>query len=305
VREPCLPSWPAWRRGRGFPMSDANAKREANLAAKEAAKKEQNAQIAAGKKAKAAEREAANKQQQQQESAKAAQQAEAGKQRDAKVATREQQKKEEQEARTKARKAKEASSKYSKKDVLDLKKVFDDYDADRSGKVSLDEWTRGLENKKKKNAIPAGQRSTLEQRKAQEGTSILDISESVFHEVDKDGDGDITFRELLKLMFSFATPEEIATMLSWVAPDPEPEPPPKPTLSPANLNQIKKLFKQYDKNKDGSVNMSELKTGLKKLGVDIAEDLDRWMKDFDADGNQQLDETEFIAFMESTEAFYD
>jgi hypothetical protein len=196
--------------------------------------------------------------------------------------------------------------------------------------------------------MQAGQRSTLEQRKAQEGTSILDISESVFHEVDKDGDGDvrdalrahtaatrpcarhggcgrlcegactqaaelrvcvgraqITFRELLKLMFSFATPEEIATMLSWVAPDPEPEPPPKPTLSPANLNQIKKLFKQYDKNKDGSVNMSELKTGLKKLGVDIAEDLDRWMKDFDADGNQQLDETEFIAFMESTEAFYD
>ena len=41
----------------------------------------------------------------------------------------------------------------------------------------------------------------------------------------------VSFEELLKLFYRYARPDEIATMLSWVAPEPEPEPEPKPELS--------------------------------------------------------------------------
>ena len=36
------------------------------------------------------------------------------------------------------------SSKYSKKDVFELKAVFDEYDKDRSGKISVDEFASSL-----------------------------------------------------------------------------------------------------------------------------------------------------------------
>ena len=39
----------------------------------------------------------------------------------------------------------------------------------------------------------------------------------VFHEMDLDGSGEVTFTELLKLMYPYATPSELETMESWVS----------------------------------------------------------------------------------------
>ena len=103
-------------------------------------------------------------------------------------------------------------------DVKDLKKVFDEYDKDGSGNISLSEFTQSLKEKKAKSQPSAGVKSTLAQRKAAEGISIFDLSEGVFHEMDEDGSGDVTFRELLKLMFKYARPDEIDTMMTWVRP---------------------------------------------------------------------------------------
>lgn len=122
--------------------------------------------------------------------------------------------------------------------------------------------------KKAASAPRPGEKSTLAQRKAQEGVSILDLSEGIFTEMDVDGDGEVTFAELLKLMFKFARPEEIETMLSWVAPEPEPEPEPKAELSKQAKDAINSIFKLYDKDKSGSLSLKELKEALEKTGID-------------------------------------
>jgi hypothetical protein len=122
--------------------------------------------------------------------------------------------------------------------------------------------------KKAASAPRPGEKSTLAQRKAQEGVSILDLSEGIFTEMDVDGDGEVTFAELLKLMFKFARPEEIETMLSWVAPEPEPEPEPKAELSKQAKDAINSIFKLYDKDKSGSLSLNELKKALEKTGID-------------------------------------
>ena len=70
--------------------------------------------------------------------------------------------------------------------------------------MTLDEFGQAIKSHQQKNAPRPGEKSTLEQRQAQKGLSILDLSESVFHEMDTDGDGDVTFKELLKLMFRCA-----------------------------------------------------------------------------------------------------
>ena len=61
----------------------------------------------------------------------------------------------------------------------------------------------------------------------------------------------VTFEELVKLMYKYATPDEIATMLEWVAKEPEPEPEPKPGLSAESKKQILGIFKIYDKDSQG------------------------------------------------------
>ena len=45
---------------------------------------------------------------------------------------------------------------------------------------------------------------------------LLSSLPQVFHEMDLDGSGEVTFGELLKLMYPYATPSELETMESWV-----------------------------------------------------------------------------------------
>ena len=98
--------------------------------------------------------------------------------------------------------------------------------------------------KKKADAAPrAGEKSTLAQRKAAEGIGIADLGESVFSEMDANGDGHVSFQEMLKLMYHQARPDEIQLMLEWVAPEPEPEPEAKPEMSAESKKAILSIFK--------------------------------------------------------------
>ena len=65
----------------------------------------------------------------------------------------------------------------------------DEYDKDNSGHISVEEFQNALRNKKR--GPRPGEKSTLAERQAAQGISILDISESVFTEMDKDGDGQV------------------------------------------------------------------------------------------------------------------
>lgn len=192
------------------------------------------------------------------------------------------------------------SSKYPKKDVYQLKAVFDEYDSDRNGTVELAEFMAVL--KKKKSAPRPGEKSTLAARQAAQGVSILDLSENVFHEMDTDGDGCVTFAELLKLMYKYATDAELKVMLDWVKPPPEPEPEEKPGLSNEAKKQIQGIFKMYDKDKSGALSKKELLAALENTGID-RDEVTQMFKEYDGDGNELIDKDEFMKLMESTGAF--
>ena len=280
--------------------SELDAKRDAKIAEKEAARKEKNAQIAAEKKAKAAGREEEGKAKAAEEEAKKKEAAEIDKKRGANVKGKEAARK---GAAEDAKDAKAGgSSKYSKRDVFQLKAVFDEYDNDKSGSIALQEFMFVL--KKKKTQPRPGEKSDLATRQAAQGVSILDLSENVFHEMDTDGDGEVTFSELLKLMYKFATEQEIKVMLDWVKPPPEPEPEEKPGLSADGKKQILQIFKMYDKDKNGQLSKKELIVALEKTGLD-KEEVTQYFQEFDTDGSDTIDKDEFLKLMESTGAFDD
>ena len=191
------------------------------------------------------------------------------------------------------------SSKYSKKDVIELKKVFDEYDKDGSGAITLSEFTKTLKEKKDKKNPKAGEKSTLADRQAAQGISLADLGEGVFHEMDADGNGDVSFKELLKLMFKFARPDEIETMLEWVAPEKEPEPEPKAELSADQIKEIKSIFKIYDKDKSGTLTVGELVTALEKTGLE-KEEIKEMFKEYDTDKDATINLAEFTELMKGT-----
>ena len=201
-----------------------------------------------------------------------------------------------------AGKPKKASSKYSKADVLQLHSVFKDYDKDNSGKISLEEFTALLKKKKEESKPKPGQKSTLDERKASEGVSILDLSEGAFHEMDTDGDGGVTFLEILKLVFHKASKAEFETMQSWVAAEPEPEPEPEPELSETARKEILKIFKLYDKDKSGTLTKAELTKALINTGLE-KDEIEKLFKEYDGDGSTEIDKDEFLKLMHSTGAF--
>jgi len=276
-------------------MADVAAKREAKQKEKEEERKKKNEEIKANKAKLAAERQQAADKEAEEAAAKEAAQNDLDNKRAENVKKRE---------TASTAKTTKPSSKYSKKEVYELKKVFDEYDKDRSGSIDADEFKKELEAKKKANAPRPGQKSTLAQRQSQEGVSLVDLSGSVFDQMDKDGDGSVTFEELIKLMFKNARKDEIQLMLSWVEPEPEPEPEPKPEMSAEAIKSIKSIFKLYDKDKSGSLTIKELKIALTNSGVD-PEEVAAMVKEFDVDKSGEIEIKEFLKLMESTGAFDD
>lgn len=132
----------------------------------------------------------------------------------------------------------------------------------------------------------------------------MDLGDQVFNEMDTNGDGEVTFRELCKLMFKNAREAEIDAMMELVKPEEAPEPEPKAELSAQAKEDIKALFKTYDKNKDGKLSISELKKGL-QIFKDDPDLLRDELAKHDENNDGQIDLKEFEKLMESTGVFDD
>jgi len=277
-------------RATGEMPSDVDAKRQAAIDKKEVERKAKNEEIKAKKAEMQGQRDKAKASGDEEAAAAKKKQDEVNAKREANIKDRESKRNQNQK------------SKYSKSDVMLLKNIFDEYDKDNSGHISVEEFQNALRNKKR--GPRPGEKSTLAERQAAQGISILDISESVFTEMDKDGDGQVTFEEMLKITFRLASPNEIGIMLKWVEKEPEPEPEPKATLSAEAVKQIKSIFNMYDKDRDGSLTKKELKEALSKTGLDVDE-MNKFIKEFDSDENGEINQEEFLKLMDSTGAFED
>ena len=148
-------------------------KREAAIAKREAEKKAKNKEIADKKKEAAEGRQKEKTAKEQEQAAADAKKAELQKKRDENISKKEGERADKSAAV--AGKKSAGKSKYSKKDVFELKQVFDEYDKDRGGTISLEEFTGSLKKKKEANAPRAGERSTREQRQQSEGVSIFEM----------------------------------------------------------------------------------------------------------------------------------
>ena len=276
--------------------SALDAKRAENIAKREALRNERNAAASAARKeagAGAARTEALKRQE-----SEAARQSKLAleSQRAEKIAAREAARA--AKAAEEAAKPKAAKSKYAKSDVVLLKKIFDEYDKDGGGSIKLDELRAAMAEQKAQKSRVDGSKKTLAERQAEAGTSIADLVEPVFNELDKNGDGSVSFAELLRVLFPFASKEEFETMLSWVAKD-APKPPPKPKeLSKEAQDELKAIFAAYDKDGNKVLSKGELKSAIGNI-VD-EDDIARMFKEADVDGSDTIDLKEFMEMMKTT-----
>jgi len=285
-------------------MADVAKKREESIAKAEQVRNEKNKQIKAVKDQKAAERVANKLAEEAAAQAAADEKAALEEKRAQNIEVKTKTSSTGSAKKTVSAKKTTSSSTVHEKEVKDLKAIFDGYDTSGDGKVSLGEFTAGLKKQRELNAPKPGQKSTLEQRQATKGISIVDLGDQVFNEMDTDGDGEVTFRELCKLMFRHVREAELEAMMDLVKPPEAPPPPPKAELTQDAKEQIKALFKMYDKNKDGKLSVAELKKNVSTYRDD-ADLLKEELAKFDENGDGAIDYKEFEALMESTGAFDD
>ncbi len=72
------------------------------------------------------------------------------------------------------------------------------------------------------------------------------------------------------------------------------------SLTPDQIQEIKDAFSLFDKDGDGSITTKEIGTVMKSLGQEPDEsELEEMVKEFDADGNGEIDFDEFLEVMAS------
>jgi len=220
------------------------------------------------------------------------------------------------------RKALEGRCKYSRVDVARLKEVFDEYDADGDGVVTLGELRRALEKRKAEAQRYDGRPKTLKERQAAAGVVVwghdinaakavkniflVDHVAPIFQTLDLDGSNSIEFVELLRLVFPHGSETDFSTMVKWTSGE-------TPFLnveregrfvSKDTRRQISALFSIYDTDRDGYLTVSELVAALTSCGLN-EHDIRDMVSEQDQNDDAQLDEEEFIGLMVSTAAFCD
>merc|ERR1712079_594090 len=130
-----------------------------------------------------------------------------------------------------------------------------------------------------------------------------------FDEFDKDGSGSISTKELLGVMRSMGqnpTEDEVLELVMEVALNGDgtidfPEflqMMKKKSNEQEQLDDLKEAFKMFDRNKDGYIDLNELKKVTSLIGTALTSaDLYKFMNEADKDGNGKIDYEEFVAMM--------
>mmetsp|Transcript_35673 Transcript_35673/g.43006 ORF Transcript_35673/g.43006 Transcript_35673/m.43006 type:complete len:180 (-) Transcript_35673:387-926(-) len=167
-------------------------------------------------------------------------------------------------------------SKYSKREVLELKAVFEGHDKDGSGEVTISEIVESMK-----------------------GTNLADQGENMFKALDKDKNGKIDFKEYLKSYYPLASAAEAKQMYDWAYPVVERPKTPEKKMSPEMIEEIKSIFVLYDQNGDGVLSRPELVEALTQTGYD-EDEVEDMFEAYDADGSNSVSFEEFCQMLESS-----
>lgn len=159
--------------------------------------------------------------------------------RDAAVVAREQQQmRRMQYAAAAVAQAKPQPSDRAKSDVLLLKSLFDTFDRDRTGTVRVDKLRQASAS-------------------SPSGAGIMDTVDPLFAEMDREGDGSVSFEGLLRVLYPRASEDEISHYVRWA----EPTGTRRNTLRQEDMNEIAQLFHE-DADSAGQLAVEVLLTEL-------------------------------------------
>ncbi|KAL3419481.1 calmodulin [Phlyctema vagabunda] len=167
----------------------------------------------------------------------------------------------------------------SAEEVQILKDAFDEYDTDKGGNITVEEFGRVMKE--------SGQNPTDEELA------------QIIREVDLDGDGTINFDEFIAMMTGRSR---------HPAPEPEPEPEaaaepaPKPAAeAPVDAEaEYKSAWKEFDPSLQGSITASQLRQVVAGLGMTVSDaEVDEIINS--VDGEDRISYREFLEFAKRKE----
>ena len=167
---------------------------------------------------------------------------------------------------------------YTTKEVLGLRKLFNEIDDDASGQIDVDEFVNAT---------------------ALQGSHIFMNAASMFGSIDRDESGSISFGELLAVSFPSASSENVKDMLRFVkSHESQEHMKTKISLSNTQMEEINNIFQLYDVDSSGGVSTEELYEAM--IGSNPAmreifslEEMDKLVRQYDDDGNATLELEEF------------
>ncbi|KAG2498880.1 hypothetical protein HYH03_003072 [Edaphochlamys debaryana] len=170
-----------------------------------------------------------------------------------------------------------SGTKYSRAEVLELKAIFDKHDQDHNGVVTVQELIDSLESEKK----------------------LTRQELSAFRTIDINKDGVLTFDEYLRRLFPYANDREFAKMLDWARPKSSAKQEVTFEPDPAQLEEIRKMFKMFDKNNNGVIDKTELVAVAERCGYD-SKDMEDLFKISDKDLSSTISFDEFVQLMKTS-----
>jgi len=201
------------------------------------------------------------------------------------------------------------STRYPKSSVRTLKAIFDEMDADGSGDLDRHELTAALKKRKQDAQRHFSRCKTLAERQAQNGrvqgqstdmagTWLVDFAESMFDALDANSDERVEFRELLKIVYPLAGPEELSLMVAWVTPvrtEDDLRREEAERMERERVAALRQMFGAFDRDKDGKVSLTEFRMAM--LDHQNWDEVDDLFEQYDRNGNGEVDFEEFCAIV--------
>ena len=173
------------------------------------------------------------------------------------------------------RKALEGRVRIERAALFEAKELFDSFDKDKSGYVTMEEMAK------------------IEEHLSNEKSTAFEVG--LFKDFDKDGDRAVTLMEFLATCFPTTPVDDIMYWLDCYSEFTLADYMPPPELSPENLREIKEIFERYDTSKDGALSLGELKASLGKSAMCM--DVEEYFHEADTSGDGSIDLKEFISLM--------
>ena len=201
---------------------------------------------------------------------------------------------------------KKPRSKYTRSEIMTLKELFDEYDIDGGGSISVTELREHLGKQVVKSIHYDGKKKSFaDRRAARAGIDLVALVEPMFEAMDIDSNGEVSFLELLRVIYPIANEEDFTTFKEWVYPAKPHVPPIQYELSDEQKQEVRDMFKVIDKDYSGEISVNELKaiffgsaiTG--ETGIEMGE-LQGYFEEADFDDSDTINLAEFGKLMVST-----